>query len=207
MKVKICGILTEEAARHAANEGADFIGFVFAESKRKISVEKAKALAGVIPDSVKKVGVFVNEDLATIKAIAREVGLDYIQLHGDETPDFCTEVGLPIIKAFQIRSKEDLDRLSDYQVDYFLLDSPAGKYRGGNGETFDWSLTKHLSDIDGKVILAGGLHAKNVQTAIAEVNPIGVDVSSGVETDGVKDLEKMTAFVTEAKKGDTNAKL
>lgn len=200
MKVKICGITTEAAAIQAVDSGADFIGFVFAKSKREIEKDRAKEIAKHIPSQVKKVGVFVNEDADVITDIAETVGLDYVQLHGDETPQFCKQIPFPIIKAFQVRSKEDLSTLSDYSCEYFLLDSPAGKYRGGNGETFDWSLTKHVNQLDGKVILAGGLHAGNVQEAITEVKPEGIDVSSGVETDGDKDLEKITAFITEAKR-------
>ncbi|MBM7570615.1 phosphoribosylanthranilate isomerase [Aquibacillus albus] len=207
MKVKICGITTVEAAQQAIEAGTDFIGFVFARSKRSVSKEQAKRIAEQIPAHVKKVGVFVNEDLEAVQSIAADVGLDYVQLHGDETPEYCSKLGFPIIKAFQIKSKADLDQLSEYQTEYVLLDSPAGKYRGGNGETFDWSLTTGLSSLSDKVILAGGLRAENVQEAIKEVNPVGVDVSSGVETDGVKDTEKIAAFIKEAKKGDTDGSI
>ncbi|MCT2538189.1 phosphoribosylanthranilate isomerase [Aquibacillus koreensis] len=206
MKVKICGITTQQAADQAIESGADFIGFVFAKSKRRIDKDRAKAIAESIPSNVKKVGVFVNEDVEVIKDIAETVGLDYVQLHGDESPEFCDRVGFPIIKAFQVRSKSDLEEISNYNCNYYLLDSPAGKYRGGNGETFDWKLTKDLN-LDGKVILAGGLHAENVQDAIKEVQPEGIDVSSGVETDGAKDLNKIDAFIKEAKKGDTDGNL
>ncbi|WP_240795529.1 phosphoribosylanthranilate isomerase [Aquibacillus halophilus] len=207
MKVKICGITTEAAAEQAVQSGADFIGFVFADSKRRIDKEGAKRIAKGIPNQVKKVGVFVNEQASTINAIAAEVGLDYVQLHGDESPEFCKQINYPLIKAFQITSKEDLLNLADYRCDYYLLDSPAGKYRGGNGETFNWDLVKNIPGVDGKVILAGGLHAGNIQLAVTEVNPAGVDVSSGVETDGAKDHKKITAFINEAKKGDRHGNI
>ncbi|WP_407272495.1 phosphoribosylanthranilate isomerase [Radiobacillus sp. PE A8.2] len=199
MKVKICGITTIDAAKHAANAGADFIGFVFADSKRRIDVQQAKKVAAHIPADVKKVGVFVNETVDTIHHIATTVGLDYVQLHGDESPAFCEQLDFPIIKAFQVRSKDDLDVLENYACEYYLLDSPAGKYRGGNGDKFDWTLAKHMPNLKGKILLAGGLHEQNVQQALAEVNPDGVDVSSGVETNGQKDLDKITAFITKAK--------
>ncbi|WP_226037168.1 phosphoribosylanthranilate isomerase [Aquibacillus saliphilus] len=204
MKVKICGITTEAAAQQAVQSGADFIGFVFADSKRKIDGRDAKRIAETIPATVKKVGVFVNEQAQKVNQLADDVGLDYVQLHGDETPEFCKQISYPIIKAFQITSSSDLEKLVNYSCDYYLLDSPAGKYRGGNGETFNWNLVKDLPNIGQKVILAGGLHVDNIRQAITEVGPDGVDVSSGVETEGIKDLEKIATFITEAKKGDIN---
>ncbi|MFC4402770.1 phosphoribosylanthranilate isomerase [Gracilibacillus xinjiangensis] len=204
VKVKICGLMNREAILTAVDAGTDFIGFVFAQSKRQVTKEKAAELAKYIPPNVKKVGVFVNEKLEVIQDIAREVGLDYIQLHGDESPAFCKEIGLPVIKAFHVASKEDLDNVASYECDYYLLDSPAGKYRGGNGEKFDWSITKEQDFLNKKILLAGGLHAENVEEAIQEVNPTGVDVSSGVETDSVKDLDKIRAFILAAKKGERN---
>ncbi|GGM33356.1 N-(5'-phosphoribosyl)anthranilate isomerase [Paraliobacillus quinghaiensis] len=200
MLTKICGITTVEAGREAAFAGADFIGFVFAESKRRVTKEQAKEISEKLPPNVKKVGVFVDEELGTIQEIASIVGLDYIQLHGEESPGFCQKVGYPVIKAFHIHERGDLMKLVNYQCDYFLLDSPAGKYRGGNGEVFNWSLAKDLPYLTGKILVAGGLHAGNVREAISEVNPAGVDVSSGVETDGVKDKEKIRAFIHEVKK-------
>ncbi|UFT99066.1 phosphoribosylanthranilate isomerase [Radiobacillus kanasensis] len=199
MKVKICGIKTVEAAKAVVESGADFIGFVFADSKRMVTKEEAKEIADTLPSSIQKVGVFVNEEPEVVQEIATYVGLDYVQLHGDETPAYCEQIKVPMIKAFQVRSKEDLQTLERYNCDYYLLDSPAGKYRGGNGETFDWSLAKGLANLEGKIMLAGGLHAENVAEAIREVYPVGVDISSGVETDGSKDPDKIYAFVKAAK--------
>src|SRR5690606_32692524 len=113
-----------------------------------------------------------------IEEIVQTVGLDYVQLHGDETPDFVNQLPYPVIKAFQVRSEKDLEQLESYNCDYYLLDSPAGKYRGGNGETFDWNLAKSFDFLDKKVILAGGLTPENVAQAVQEVVPAGVDVSS-----------------------------
>lgn len=202
--MKICGLMNREAILTAVDAGTDLIGFVFARSKRRITKEEAADLAKYIPPNVKKVGVFVNEEMEVIQEIAREAGLDYVQLHGDESPDFCREIGLPVIKAFHVASPEDLDKVARYDCDYYLLDSPAGKYRGGNGEKFDWTIVKERDFLNKKILLAGGLHADNVAAAIDEVNPAGVDVSSGVETDGVKDLDKIREFILAAKKGETN---
>lgn len=202
VQVKICGLMNKEAIQTAADAGTDFIGFVFAKSKREVTIEQAKQLASYVPAHVKKVGVFVNEERAVIEEIVQTVGLDYVQLHGDETPDFVNQLPYPVIKAFQVRSEKDLEQLESYNCDYYLLDSPAGKYRGGNGETFDWNLAKSFDFLDKKVILAGGLTPENVAQAVQEVVPAGVDVSSGVETDGEKDLAKIKEFIIAAKKGE-----
>lgn len=202
VQVKICGLMNKEAIQTAVNAGADFIGFVFAKSKRRVTVEQAKELACFVPPHVKKVGVFVNEERDALEEIVHEVGLDYVQLHGDETPDFVNDLPFPVIKAFQVQSKGDLEQLESYQCDYYLLDSPAGKYRGGTGEVFDWSLAKSYNFLNKKVLLAGGLTPENVSQAIQEVKPAGVDVSSGVETNGEKDLEKIKQFILAAKKGE-----
>ncbi len=207
VQVKICGLRNKEAIQAAVASGVDFIGFVFAESKRRVTVEEAKELAQFVPNNVKKVGVFVNESLENIHEITKTVGLDYVQLHGDETPAFCQELALPVIKAFEVKSVKDLDKVVAYQCDYYLLDSPGGKYRGGSGKTFDWALAKEYDFLSKKILLAGGLKADNVKEAITEVLPAGVDVSSGVETDGVKDVEKIKAFLDAVKKGDSNGNI
>lgn len=198
MLVKICGIQTKEAAEVVVASGADFIGFLFAESKRNIKPSVAAEIAKVIPPSVKKVGVFVNESVDRILEIADIVGLDYIQLHGDEKPEVAEILPYKVIKAFSV-GPENLNEIASYPCDYYLLDSPKGKYRGGNGKTFDWNLIKKIPIDPNKIILAGGLSSENVQQAIKTVNPIGVDVSSGVETNGIKDNEKIKEFVNKAK--------
>jgi len=201
MLVKICGITTEEAARHACKSGADFIGFVFAASKRKISPENAARIAATLPPKVKKVGVFVNETRENILNIAGKVDLDVIQLHGDEPAELAARLPYPVIKAFSIQ-KEETGFIPSYPCDYYLLDSPASAYRGGNGVTFNWNLVKETKIQPDKVMIAGGLSKENVQEAIAITNAAGVDVSSGVETNGEKDLEKMEQFITKAKRKD-----
>lgn len=191
MGVKICGIKTMEAAKAAVEAGADFIGFVFAESKRRISPEQAKKLAAHIPSHVKKVGVFVNEHQSTILKIAAEVGLDCIQLHGNESPQFAESLPYPIIKAF---SSNNLAQINNYSCDYYLIDSP----KAGSGETFDWKALEVLELNKDKLILAGGLTVQNVENAILSVHPAAVDVSSGVETNHEKDQEKIKSFVQNA---------
>ncbi|NEZ01619.1 phosphoribosylanthranilate isomerase [Bacillus shackletonii] len=191
MGVKICGIKTMEAAKAAVDAGADFIGFVFAESKRRISPEQAKKMAAHIPSHVKKVGVFVNEDQSTIRKIVAQVGLDYIQLHGNESPQFAESLQYPIIKAF---SCKNFTQINNYSCDYYLIDGP----KAGSGETFDWTDLEILDLPKDKLILAGGLTVHNVKNAILTVHPAAVDVSSGVETNHEKDPEKIKSFVRNA---------
>lgn len=198
MLVKVCGITTLEAAQAATSASADFIGFVFALSSRQIDPLKAKEIADQLPASVKLVGVFVNESILTIEKTANQVGLDYIQLHGDETAEFASELSLPIIKALTINDKFAFD-LNHFPADYFIIDSPGKKFRGGSGKTFDWQQLTELNINLDKVFLAGGLNEKNVKLAIDTVKPIGVDVSSGVETNGEKDPSKIKVFLNQAK--------
>ncbi|MEK3889585.1 phosphoribosylanthranilate isomerase [Bacillus sp. FSL K6-3431] len=199
MKVKICGITTEEAARTACDYGADLLGFVFASSTREITVERAREIIKKLPRHVKTVGVFVNETYEKIIQTAEIAGLDYIQLHGDESAEFCRKIALPVIKAFSIKDSSDLDPLGNYDCAYYLLDSPGLKFRGGSGIPIDWSLLIDQTIPREKVILAGGLNEANVMEAIKKVRPYCVDVSSGVETDGKKDAEKIALFIKKAK--------
>ncbi|MFL6556177.1 MAG: phosphoribosylanthranilate isomerase [Bacillus sp. (in: firmicutes)] len=199
MKVKICGITDVETATAAVQYGADAIGFVFAESKRRIAIEKAKEIIAYLPKEVLKVGVFVNETSAEIEKIASTVGLTHIQIHGDETAAFSESLSLPVIKAISFQGNESLETMGSFPSDYILLDSPKGKYRGGNGTVFNWSEVNLNLINRKKVILAGGLDAGNVEAAINIIRPFMVDVSSGVETDGIKDLRKIKTFIEKAK--------
>lgn len=201
MLVKICGMTDEKTAMQAAHAGADFIGFVFAPSSRRIAPVEAEAIAKQIPTHVKKVGVFVDETIENMHFIANLVGLDYIQLHGNEPAHVASRLRYPIIKAFTL-SETDERTIATYPCDYVLIDSPGKKYRGGSGETFDWRLFEQFQIDREKVILAGGLSDQNVQEAIQTVRPAAVDVSSGVETDGKKDCEKIRAFITRAKRAN-----
>lgn len=201
MIIKICGITTVEAALAAAENGANWIGFLFAPSKRNITPEKAARIAKEIPSDIKKVGVFVNEMKENIETIARTVGLDYIQLHGDESAEFAASLPYPVIKAFSIDQLEKIETPSEYPCDFMLVDSPGTTHRGGSGNVFSWDRLLARKLDHRKLILAGGLHANNVSEAIQSVRPAGVDVSSGVETDGKKDLKKIAAFIHAVRNG------
>ncbi|MCL6572636.1 MAG: phosphoribosylanthranilate isomerase [Bacillus sp. (in: Bacteria)] len=179
--------------------GADAIGFVFAESKRKVSMELAKEIVSHLPLQVFKVGVFVNEAKEDIEKIASFVGLTHIQLHGDESASFSESMTLPVIKAISFQSNQGLEAVKTFPCEFLLLDAPTGKYRGGNGAFFEWSEV-NTNLLEGKnVILAGGLHVDNVEAAIKIIKPFMVDVSSGVETDNVKDLRKIKEFIEKVK--------
>lgn len=199
MKVKICGITDLETALVAVKCGADAIGFVFADSKRRISIKHARKIIEKLPKDLMKIGVFVNEQRDTIEQIVEETGINMVQLHGDESPIDCAGISVPVIKALSIESADDLFKANEYDCDYILLDSPKGTYRGGNGIVFDWNIIIE-KQIKGKVIiLAGGLTRENVAEAIQMVHPYMVDVSSGVEFNGKKDKEKIKDFINEAK--------
>lgn len=199
MKVKICGITDLETALAAVDYGADAIGFVFAESKRKITEDKAKYIISQLPKNVLKVGVFVNESKENIERISSYIGLTHIQLHGDESKELCASIKKPVIKAVSISDKGSLKKIEGFSCEYILVDGPKGKYRGGNGLTFDWNLLDTTLMEDKKIILAGGLTIENVEEAITLIKPYMVDVSSGVETEGKKDINKIKAFLEKAK--------
>lgn len=201
--VKICGLKEPEHVQTAIDAGADLIGFVFAPSKREVSIEQARALAKQIPANIKKVGVFVNADEAFLKEVYDKVPLDYIQYHGDETNAFIQHIGLPAIKALSIRNADDVLNAARYDVDYYLFDAPGTDYRGGSGHTFDWSLLEQSNIPREKVILAGGLNPANVAQAIRLVQPFAVDVSSGVEKDNVKNSTLIQSFLQAAKGANT----
>jgi len=194
MKVKICGLQNVETALFAARNGADAIGFVFAESKRHITPERAKQIISTLPKEVKKVGVFVNSSKEEIEKIVCETGIDIVQLHGHESPEFCQSIPYPMIKAFSIESARDLEDIHIYPCEFILLDGPKGKYHGGNGIAFDWNLLKTFDFKDKKVILAGGLNSENVSEAL-KTNAYMLDVSSGVESNGQKDSNKIKTFL------------
>ncbi|WP_338452158.1 phosphoribosylanthranilate isomerase [Niallia oryzisoli] len=194
MKVKICGLQNVEPALFAVRNGADAIGFVFAESKRQITPLMAKQIISALPKEVKKVGVFVNPTMEEIEKIVSETGIDTVQLHGNETPEFCQSIPYPIIKAFSIESARDLEKIHTYPCEFVLLDGPKGKYHGGNGIAFDWNILSCFDFKEKKVILAGGLNPENAAAAL-KTNAYMLDVSSGVESNGQKDLNKIKKFL------------
>ena len=200
MKVKICGITDMETAKRACEYGADALGFVFAESKRKITPKRAEEIIQELPANVLKIGVFVNESVETIQKIADECGLTHVQLHGDEDNYQIRRLNIPSIKSLGVTSESDMKNAQGYEADYILFDSPKEKFYGGNGKTFSWELLGHMpKELRKKTILAGGLNALNIEEAIRTVRPYMVDVSSGVETEGKKDVEKIKQFIKKAK--------
>lgn len=198
-KVKICGLTQEEHVRAAVEAGADAIGFVFAPSSRQVTLDQAKKLAAIVPDGVLIVGVFVNETKENLRRIFKEVPLDYIQYHGDESPKFIRSVGLPAIRAFSIQTEEDVKKAAAYDVGYYLFDAPGVEYKGGSGKTFDWSLLENAGLPRSRVVLAGGLNESNIREAVRQVGPGMVDVSSGVEIQKRKDPALIQAFIRTAK--------
>lgn len=197
-KIKLCG-LTRLCDIEAANElEPDYIGFVFAaKSKRYIAPEKALELKNKLKGNIKAVGVFVNEKPERVAKFLNSNLIDIAQLHGAEDEEYIKALRKlsrkPIIKAFSIENEGDMDRLNKSSADYVLLDS--GK--GGTGKTFEWNLIK---DIIKPFFIAGGINVDNARMAIKKFHPYGLDVSSGIETDGVKDKEKMKDFVRTVRK-------
>lgn len=202
MKIKICGLQTPAAVAACVAAGADYLGFVFAPSRRQIAPELAAALCRDVPNSIQKVGVFVDEPLAKVLAIQQAVPLDIVQLHGSESPEYVKAIPVPVIKAFPVKDGKLPDNLSDYRNTTILLDAPPARYLGGNGTKFDWSAVKQEQLTDYQVMIAGGLYEENVQAAIAYFQPFGVDVSSGVETNGEKDHQKINDFIKKVREND-----
>jgi phosphoribosylanthranilate isomerase len=183
MNVKICGITEKEDAIRAVNLGADALGFIFAPSPRQIPMRKARCIIQAIPPFVKTVGVFVNEETTTIREYINYCGLDLVQLHGYESPEFCRELMPYTIKAFRIKDDSKLQMCMAYRANAraLLLDTYAKDKVGGTGKTFDWQLAVKIKETGLPVILSGGLGPSNIEEAIRVVRPYAVDVNSGVE--------------------------
>jgi len=179
----------------AAKAGADAVGMVFAPGKRQISLDIAREICRALPPFISKVGVFVDADEQEVKEIAGFCGLDTLQFHGQETPEYCSRFANKVIKGVQIRNERSLTWLSDYAEHTLLLDSYHPQEKGGTGHVFPWDLAVKAGN-GRRIILAGGLDSNNVLTAIQTVKPFGVDVSSGVETGGNKDQDKIRTFIT-----------
>ena len=200
MKIKICGITNIEDAIAAIEYGADALGFVFHHrSPRVVTPETAKTIISRIPPFITTVGVFVNEDRTKVEKIARETGLDIIQLHGSEPPESC-HMSKKVIKAIRVKELTDLEPLKRYQVSAFLLDTYSPHAIGGTGLIFNWDIAVEARKF-GPIILAGGLTPDNVEEAVRWVQPYGIDVSSGVEGDrkGRKDRNKLKLFIETAR--------
>ena len=202
VKVKVCGITNPEDARVAATAGAAAIGLVFAESPRRVGIKEARGVAAALPEDILKVGVFVNAEPDEVVRIAREVGLDYVQLHGDEGPADVTAVrggGVKVIKALRVRDAANLAEIDGYGADLYLLDAYSEKARGGTGTGFDWGLAKSLKGRD-NILVSGGLGPENVRDAVSYFEPWGVDASSSLESaPGTKDRDRVRRFVFAAK--------
>ncbi|HIG51282.1 MAG TPA: phosphoribosylanthranilate isomerase [Candidatus Marinimicrobia bacterium] len=186
--VKICGITSLKDAKIAVNYGASAIGLIFFQgSPRYVDPGKVKNWILDIPKNVKKVGVFVNEKIENIHSIVRGLNLDFIQLHGHESPDYCDQMIKPVIKVFRVGDDFDSNVLKDYQVAAFLFDTYQKGRPGGTGENFNWDLIADLKT-NVPIILSGGLNAGNILDGIKAVNPSAVDINSGVESiPGIKD--------------------
>lgn len=198
LKIKICGITNLADARIAVEAGADLLGFVFYErSPRLVSTEKAAEIVRALPRHVVKVGVFVDAPKEIVLRAAGECGLNILQFHGDEAPDYCLQFGLMAMKAFRIRDASSLRRLPGYRTDAWLLDAFVADQRGGTGVGFNWDLAIEATKLGRPVFLAGGLTPENVADAVRRVQPFGVDVSSGVESaPGKKDPKRVRDFIT-----------
>ena len=197
VKIKICGITNLEDALLAAELGADALGFIFfPQSPRKVAPETAREIIAQLPPFVASVGVFVDEAAAVLKELAARVGLDWVQLHGQESPEYCRSLGRRVIKGFRIKDENSLRELEPYRdaVQAFLLDTYKKGQVGGTGEVFDWYLAREAKKF-GQIILAGGLTPENVGQAIAIALPAAVDAASGTEAEpGRKDPAKLRAF-------------
>lgn len=220
-KVKICGLQDVEVLKSMINLPIDYIGFVFARSKRQVSPVQAVGLMKVLAEWTgtsrpESVGVFVNPDMRHMAEVMEQAGLDIVQLHGQESPALCRELkerfGVKVIKAFSVKSDGSLHGVGDADdldlygevIDGLLVDAYDPIYGGGAGVTFAWEAAKPLQAWAKKsnipFLVAGGLHPDNVHRVLNELEPDGVDVSSGVESNGVKDPAKITAFVERVKR-------
>lgn len=202
VRVKICGITSIEDALAAVDSGADALGFVFYDrSPRKVAPEAAAEIVAALPPFVTKVGVFVDSPLEMIDEIVSFCKLDSVQLHGQESPEFCRALFPRVVKAFRVNGYGTVDEVGKYRAAAYLLDAYHPAIVGGTGETFDWEIARTIGATR-RVILAGGLNAANVRQAIATVKPYGVDVSTGVESSpGKKDAELVRAFIKAVHQG------
>jgi phosphoribosylanthranilate isomerase len=212
--IKICGIKTEEHALAAAQAGADFIGLVFASSPRQVTPALAEKIVARLKKSgsgVIVVGVFVNMPAPTVRKIANACRLDWVQVSGEEPWEYCLELNYPVIKAIKISNGQAAEPVNQAlsrgnkilagRQHLFLLDTGDPEKRGGTGKIFDWNVARAIAE-KYPVIIAGGLKPENVGTAIKLIKPWGVDVSSGVETNGAKDMKKIANFINSVREAD-----
>ncbi len=203
VRVKICGITSAQQAIQVAEAGADAIGLVMAKSPRQVDDGKAAEIVKAIAPFVQTVAVFVNPGEDEVKKALYDLGIDMIQLHGNESPTFCKRFSTKVVKAWRVKGMDDLAQLKEYEecIRGFLLDTWDPNQAGGTGRTFDWAIgTEAVKVLSKPVILAGGLGPENIKAAIEAVRPWGVDASSSLEdAPGVKNLRKVRAFVDAVK--------
>ena len=206
VKVKVCGITNDKDALWASGLGVDYMGFIFyKDSPRVITPKHALEIIKNLPPFICAVGVFVNEELKVIKSIVKKTGIKIVQLHGDESVEYCNELksmipGIKIMKAFRIENEETLKNIPAYDVNYYLLDAYVEGVPGGTGEAFNWDLAVKAKECGKPVFLAGGLTPDNVKEAIEKVKPYCVDAASGIERlPRRKDYNKMHDFINKAR--------
>lgn len=199
-RIKICGITSEADIEILNRFMPDYTGFVFADSRRKVSAETVKRLIEGLDPAIKRAGVFVDMDAERLCETAQAAGLDIIQLHGDEGNDYIERLRtrlddkIQIWKAVRVSTESTLVEMKEYRADLYLADAYVKGHHGGTGRSFDWNLMNKPGDRS-KIMLAGGLTPENVRRAISIARPFGVDVSSGVEADGKKDARLVEEFV------------
>lgn len=207
-KIKLCGMMKPCDIEYANRVKPDFVGFIFANTRRKISAAQAKQFREALDAEIPAVGVFVNEDISVIASLVQDGCIDMIQLHGEEDADYIRRLreicDVPVIKAVKVQTVEQIRQAAALPVDYLLLDTYRKGVLGGTGEAFDWELLREAKAAAGDTaegalfgkpyFLAGGLHAGNLREAAA-LGSYGLDVSSGIETDGRKDFDKMVEVV------------
>ncbi len=205
-KVKICANTRAEDARLAATLGADYLGFIFTESKRRVSVDVARSIVQSLPDFKNFVAVFSNQSKEAVEETVHDLGIRIIQFHGEETARYChsfMEKGYEVIKTFRIKDRMSLKRIDEYNVSAFLFDTYSSESKGGTGAAFDWELIEDRPYVHEKLFLAGGLNVQNLAKALQKVHPFAVDVASGVEkSPGVKDPKLVEEFIRIAKEGE-----
>lgn len=203
-KIKLCGMMKPCDIEYANRVKPDFVGFIFANTRRKIGATQAKQFREALDAEIPSVGVFVNEDISVITSLVQDGCIDMIQLHGEEDADYIRRLrevcDVPVIKAVKVQTVEQIRQAAALPVDYLLLDTYRKGVLGGTGEAFDWELLREAKAVAGDTaegelfgkpyFLAGGLHAGNLREAAA-LGSYGLDVSSGIETDGSKDFTKM----------------
>lgn len=200
--IKICGITNIEDGLRAASLGVDALGFIFAPSPRKVDPAIVRAIIQNLPTTLFKVGVFFNHPLSEVQETAAYCNLNGLQLHGEESPDYCQAFSQQVIKTIRIRDLESLKEMAKYPNVSILLDTWSPTKGGGTGTPFPWEIALKAKE-KGDFILSGGLNPSNVANAVKKIGPMGVDVCSGVEmTPGKKDPLKMAEFIKEVRKAD-----